>query len=123
MKITVLSKQVVKRYKPQGVSALIAINDLDEIDHKRNYVFRFRYKKCFFHFFDDTLEDEPLVWGLNTWVICNDPEKVAEKLFAIFVSTKTIEFTAQHLDCHQKKYAIDHLLEIIEQLIKEKEDL
>lgn len=34
MKITVLSKQAVKRYKPQGVSALIAINDLDEIDHK-----------------------------------------------------------------------------------------
>ena len=59
MKITVLSKQAVKRYKPQGVSALIAINDLDEIDHKRNYVSRFRYKKCFFHFFDDALEDEP----------------------------------------------------------------
>lgn len=59
MKITVLSKQAIKRYKPQGVSALIAINDLDEIDHKRNYVSRFRYKKCFFHFFDDTLEDEP----------------------------------------------------------------
>lgn len=59
MKITVLSKQTVRRYKPQGVSALIAINDLDEIDHKRNYVSRFRYKKSFFHFFDDTLEDEP----------------------------------------------------------------
>ena len=59
MKITVLSKQAVKRYKPQKVSALIAINDLDEIDHKRNYVSRFRYKQCFFHFFDDTLEDEP----------------------------------------------------------------
>lgn len=59
MKITVLSKQAVKRYKPQGVSALITINDLDEIEHKRNYVSRFRYKKCFFHFFDDTLEDEP----------------------------------------------------------------
>lgn len=59
MKITVLSKQSVRRYKPQGVSALIAINDLDEIDHKRNYVSRFRYKQCFFHFFDDTLEDEP----------------------------------------------------------------
>lgn len=59
MKITVLSKQAVKRYKPAEVSALIAINDLDEIDHKRNYVSRFRYKQCFFHFFDDTLEDEP----------------------------------------------------------------
>ena len=59
MKITVLSKQAVKRYKPRGVSALIAINDLDEINHKRNYVSRYRYKKCFFHFFDDTLEDEP----------------------------------------------------------------
>ena len=53
MKITVLSKQAVKRYKPQRVSALIAINDLDEIDHKRNYVSRFRYNKCFFHFFED----------------------------------------------------------------------
>lgn len=59
MKITVLSKQAVRRYKPQKVSALIAINDLDEIDHKRNYVSQFRYKQCFFHFFDDTLEDEP----------------------------------------------------------------
>lgn len=59
MKITVLSKQAVKRYKPAKVSALIAINDLDEIEHKRNYVSRFRYKKCFFHFFDDVLKDEP----------------------------------------------------------------
>lgn len=59
MKITVLSKQAVKRYKPQGLSALIAINDLDEIDHKRNYVSRFRYKQCYFHFFDDPLEGEP----------------------------------------------------------------
>lgn len=59
MKITVLSKQAVRCYKPQRVSALIAINDLDEIDHKCNYVSRFRYKKCFFHFFDDTLEDKP----------------------------------------------------------------
>ena len=65
----------------------------------------------------------PLVWGLNTWVICNDPEKVAEKLFAIFVATKVTEFTAQHLDCYQKEFAIDHLLEIINQLIEEKEDL
>lgn len=65
----------------------------------------------------------PLVWGLNTWVIYHDPEKVAEKLFAIFVTTKTIEFTAQHLDCYQKEFAIDRLLEIIDQLIKEREDL
>lgn len=60
----------------------------------------------------------PLVWGLNTWVICNDPEKVAEKLFAIFVATKVVEFTAQHLDCYQKEFAIDDLLEIIDQLIE-----
>lgn len=65
----------------------------------------------------------PLVWGLNTWVICNDPEKVAEKLFAMFVATKTVEFTAQHLDCYQNEFSIDHLLEIIDQLIEEKEDL
>ena len=65
----------------------------------------------------------PLVWGLNTWVICNDPEKVAEKLFAIFVATKVVEFTAQHLDCYQEEFAIDHLLEIIDQLIEEKENL
>lgn len=65
----------------------------------------------------------PLVWGLNTWVICNDPEKVAEKLFAIFVATKVTEFTAQHLDCHQKKFAINDLLEIIDRLLKEKGDL
>ena len=65
----------------------------------------------------------PLVWGLNTWAICNDPEKVAEKLFAIFVATKVTEFTAQHLDCYQKEFAIDDLLEIIDQLIEEKEDL
>ena len=65
----------------------------------------------------------PLVWGINTWVICHDPEKVAEKLFAIFVATKVTEFTAQHLDCHQKKFAIDQLLRIIDQLIEEKEDL
>ena len=56
MKITVLSKQDVRRYKPQGVSALIAINDLDEANNARTYVSRFRYKKCFFHFFDDVLE-------------------------------------------------------------------
>lgn len=62
----------------------------------------------------------PLVWGLNTWIICNDPEKVAEKLFTIFVATKTIEFTAQHLDCHQKKYSIDDILGIIDQLLKDK---
>lgn len=65
----------------------------------------------------------PLVWGLNTWVICNDPEKVAEKLFAVFVATKVVEFTAQHLDCYQEEFAIDQLLEIIDQLIEEKEDL
>ena len=65
----------------------------------------------------------PLVWGMNTWVICNDPEKVAEKLFAIFVATKVVEFTAQHLDCYQEEFAIDHLLEIIDQLIEEKEDI
>ena len=65
----------------------------------------------------------PLIWGLNTWVICNDPEKVAEKLFAIFVATKVTEFTAQHLNCYQKEFAIDRLLEIIDQLIKEREDL
>lgn len=65
----------------------------------------------------------PLVWGLNTWVICNNPEKVAEKLFAIFVATKVTEFTAQHLDCHQKKYSIDDILEIINQLLEEKEKL
>ena len=65
----------------------------------------------------------PLVWGLNTWVICNDPEKVAEKLFAIFVATKVTEFTAQHLDCYQKEFEIDHILEIIDQLLEEKEDL
>lgn len=65
----------------------------------------------------------PLVWGLNTWVICNDPEKVAEKLFAIFVATKVVEFTAQHLDCYQTEFAIDHLLKIIDQLIEEKKDL
>lgn len=65
----------------------------------------------------------PLVWGLNTWVICNDPEKVAEKLFAVFVATKVVEFTAQHLDCYQEEFAIDHLLEIIDQLIEEKENL
>lgn len=64
----------------------------------------------------------PLVWGLNTWVICNDPEKVAEKLFAIFVATKTIEFTAQHLDCYQKEYSINDLLEIIVRLLEEKKD-
>lgn len=61
----------------------------------------------------------PLVWGLNTWVICHDPEKVAEKLFAIFVATKVTEFTAQHLDCYQKKFAINDLLEIIDQLLED----
>lgn len=65
----------------------------------------------------------PLVWGLNTWTICNDPEKVAEKLFAIFVATKVVEFTAQHLDCYQEEFAIDDLLEIIDRLLEEKEDL
>ena len=64
-----------------------------------------------------------LTWNFNTWVICNEPEKVAEKLFATFVATKVVEFTAQHLDCYQKEYVIDDLLEIIDQLIKEKEDL
>lgn len=64
----------------------------------------------------------PLVWGLNTWVICNDPEKVAEKLFAIFVATKVTEFTAQHLDCYQKEFEIDHILEIIDQLLEDKTD-
>ena len=65
----------------------------------------------------------PLVWGLNTWVICNDPKKVAEKLFAIFVATKVTEFTAQHLDCYQKEFAVNDLLEIIDRLLEEKEDL
>lgn len=64
----------------------------------------------------------PLVWGMNTWVICHDPEKVAEKLFAIFVATKVTEYTAQHLDCYQKEYAIDDILEIIDQLLEEKEN-
>lgn len=65
----------------------------------------------------------PLVWDMTTWVICNDPEKVAGKLFAIFVATKVTEFTAQHLDCYQKEFAIDNLLEIIDQLLEEKEDI
>lgn len=55
MKITILSKNQVKKYKPDGKAALISINDLDR---PCNHVRRSLYTTLSFYFFEDVLADE-----------------------------------------------------------------
>lgn len=58
MKITILSKNQVKKYKPDGKAALISINDLCDLDRPCNHVRRSLYVTFSFYFFEDVLEDE-----------------------------------------------------------------
>lgn len=58
MKITILSKNQVKKYKPDGKAALISINDLCDLDRPCNHVRRSLYATYSFYFFEDVLEDE-----------------------------------------------------------------
>lgn len=59
MKITILSKNQVKKYKPNGKAALISINDLCDLDRPCNHVRRSLYTTFSFYFFEDVLENEP----------------------------------------------------------------
>lgn len=58
MKITILSKNQVKKYKPNGKAALISINDLCDLDRPCNHARRSLYTTFSFYFFEDVLEDE-----------------------------------------------------------------
>lgn len=58
MKITILSKNQVKKYKPNGKAALISINDLCDLDRPCNHVRRSLYSTFSFYFFEDVLADE-----------------------------------------------------------------
>ena len=58
MKITVLSKNQVKKYKPNGKAALVSINDLCDLDRPCNHVRRSLYTTFSFYFFEDVLADE-----------------------------------------------------------------
>lgn len=58
MKITILSKNQVKKYKPNGKAALISINDLCDLDRPCNHVRRSLYVTFSFYFFEDVLADE-----------------------------------------------------------------
>lgn len=58
MKITILSKNQVKKYKPNGKAALISINDLCDLDRPCNHVRRSLYTTFSFYFFEDVLADE-----------------------------------------------------------------
>lgn len=58
MKITILSKNQVKKYKPNGKAALLSINDLCDLDRPCNHVRRSLYTTFSFYFFEDVLEDE-----------------------------------------------------------------
>ena len=58
MKITILSKNQVKKYKPDGKAALVSINDLCDLDRPCNHVRRSLYAAFSFYFFEDVLEDE-----------------------------------------------------------------
>lgn len=58
MKITILSKNQVKKYKPNGKAALISINDLCDLDRPCNHVRRSLYSAYSFYFFEDVLADE-----------------------------------------------------------------
>lgn len=58
MKITILSKNQVKKYKPNRKAALISINDLCDLDRPCNHVRRSLYTTFSFYFFEDALEDE-----------------------------------------------------------------
>lgn len=58
MKITILSRNQVKKYKPNGKAALISINDLCDLDRPCNHVRRSLYTTFSFYFFEDVLADE-----------------------------------------------------------------
>ena len=58
MKITILSKNQVKKYKPNGKAALVSINDLCDLDRPCNHVRRSLYTTFSFYFFEDVLADE-----------------------------------------------------------------
>ncbi len=58
MKITILSKNQVKKYKPNGKAALVSINDLCDLDRPCNHVRRSLYATYSFYFFEDVLADE-----------------------------------------------------------------
>lgn len=58
MKITILSKNQVKKYKPDGKAALVSINDLCDLDRPCNHVRRSLYTTFSFYFFEDVLADE-----------------------------------------------------------------
>lgn len=58
MKITILSKNQVKKYKPNGKAALISINDLCDLDRPCNHVRRSLYTTFSFYFFEDVLANE-----------------------------------------------------------------
>lgn len=58
MKITILSKNQVKKYKPNGKAALLSINDLCDLDRPCNHVRRSLYTTFSFYFFEDVLANE-----------------------------------------------------------------